>query len=134
MRVLKPQLLKLVRTQTKKAYTNEEVADVLDTFAGVIREQMLAGNEIVIDGVGKFTHKHTEAHEARNPSTGDTVDVPEHYKPKFGFAQSFTMAMKDVDPAIFQEQGGAEEGDNGEDADNAPEAEPQTPKRASRRR
>lgn len=114
-RVLKPQIVKLIRCNTKKAYTNEEIADMLDTYAGIIREQMLAGNEIFVDGVGKFFCKHIEAHEARNPSNGETVQVAEHYKPRFGFSPKLTMELRQVDPSSFCEQEETDEDDGAEE-------------------
>ena len=49
-------------------------------------------NSVAIPGFGIFEYREKEEHQARNPSTGETVTVPAHGVVKFKVA----AALKDV--------------------------------------
>ncbi|MFI6296785.1 HU family DNA-binding protein [Nonomuraea sp. NPDC050790] len=59
------------------------VTEVVDAFLGSVQESVAAGNKVSIIGFGSFVLRHSPAREARNPSTGATVQVPEKWTPKF---------------------------------------------------
>lgn len=48
-----------------------------------IQDNLAAGNEVMLSGVGTFKVKLRKARKGRNPKTGELVDVPEHKKVAF---------------------------------------------------
>lgn len=72
-KMTKPELIKTVSSVGGINQLSAKAA--LDALAKVLIE-LPAGNEISLNGVGKFVAKEIPAHVARNPLTGASVDVP----------------------------------------------------------
>ena len=54
-----------------------KVAMTLDCLAEVVQETLSRGDgEVTIAGLGKLVAKYRAPREARNPATGETVNVP----------------------------------------------------------
>lgn len=88
----KPELVNAVkeRASLTNAQANEAVTAVIDTIL-----EAIANNDTVsIVGFGTFKAEHKDAREVRNPATGGTVTVPEHFAPKFSFADSVKAKFK----------------------------------------
>ena len=69
----------------------EKVIDlVIDSIISTLKN----GNEVSIAGLGIFTAKERKARTARNPRTGETVQVPAMRVPKFKPAKAFKDALK----------------------------------------
>ena len=72
----------LIRDLTKVVAGKLEVTEgeaakmVQATLDGIINA-LKAGEEVNLNNFGKFTVKVRPAHQARNPRTGATVEVPE---------------------------------------------------------
>jgi len=67
----------LVKVVAKQAgVTQKQARAALDTIKEEIVTQLKAGEEVRLNGLGKFYVKHRGAHQARNPKTGKKVDVP----------------------------------------------------------
>ncbi|PIS13312.1 MAG: DNA-binding protein HU [Candidatus Tagabacteria bacterium CG09_land_8_20_14_0_10_41_14] len=62
-------------------------------FSGII-DEVKAGREVSVAGFGIFQPKDRAAREARNPRTGETVQVPAMRVPKFKPAKAFKDAVK----------------------------------------
>ncbi|MFQ5345289.1 MAG: HU family DNA-binding protein [Mariprofundus sp.] len=56
--------------------SQKQARAVLDAVKEEIVVQLKAGEEVRLNGLGKFYTKHKDAHQARNPKTGEKVDVP----------------------------------------------------------
>jgi len=67
------------KTGLSKAQTGEALDAALDT----IQEALSKGDEVKIVGFGTFAVAHRAAGEARNPRTGEKVQVPASKTPKF---------------------------------------------------
>lgn len=74
---------------TKKA-ADESVTAVIETIMDVLS----AGDSINLVGFGKFETVHQEACTRRNPSTGETVEVPAKNVPKFHFSRVFKKSVE----------------------------------------
>ena len=48
---------------------------IVELIFDKIQAETLAGNKVRIPGFGTFALKHKEARTARNPATGETIDV-----------------------------------------------------------
>ena len=69
----------------------EEVVDaVLESIIGSLRK----GEEVSIAGLGIFSVKTRAARQARNPRTGETLQVPAMKVPKFRAAKALKEAVK----------------------------------------
>lgn len=66
------------RVGDKKTAT-EAVNAVID----VIQSTVASGDKVSITGFGAFEMVHKPARTARNPSTGEPIEVPESWVPRF---------------------------------------------------
>lgn len=64
---------------TVKAKAQEITQKVFDKIVS----QLQAGNKVYVSGFGEFSLVAKPARKARNPKTGDTVDVPAYQKMVF---------------------------------------------------
>lgn len=76
-----PQLSKAVAD--KLGITQREGAMVVNAVFDTLTEAMIAGDKVSMVGFGNFEAAHQPARTARNPRTGEAVDVPAKYVPKF---------------------------------------------------
>ncbi len=67
------------KTGMPKKDVDTILADVLDTVVDCLRN----GEKVQLSGFGTFEMKKRAAKKARNPRTGDTVDIPETSRPAF---------------------------------------------------
>ena len=66
-------------TNQSKAVTRE----VLEKLLEAVGDTLAAGNNIEIRGFGSFKVKKRKAQKARNPRTGEQVDIPSRFVPAF---------------------------------------------------
>ncbi len=69
--------------------TKLETEAIIEGFFKTVIEALKEGNGIEIRGFGSYKVKKKNARQARNPKTGETVFVPEHYVPTFKFSKDF---------------------------------------------
>jgi DNA-binding protein HU-beta len=72
----------LAKTEAKK---------LVDSVFAAIADAAVAGEEVSLNGFGKFKVKQSAAREGRNPSTGATIQIPA--SKKLGFTPA--KAVKD---------------------------------------
>lgn len=73
-------------------YTQAQVKEIVDVLQDVIYEGIRDEEGVkVIDGL-KLTRTFVEAKEGRNPQTGDSLIVPEHYRLSAKFGKAFKEA------------------------------------------
>ena len=75
---------------TTKADAERAVETMVDTIVGSLTK----GEEVSIAGLGIFKTKMRAARTARNPRTGETVQVPSMRVPKFQPAKALKEAVK----------------------------------------
>ncbi|MBI2610245.1 HU family DNA-binding protein [Candidatus Giovannonibacteria bacterium] len=68
--------------------------EVVDFVFDSITEAMKRGEEVSIAGFGTFAVKQRKARQARNPRTGQTVNVPAMKVPKFRAGKGLKEAVK----------------------------------------
>jgi DNA-binding protein HU-beta len=61
----------------------------LDTIIETIEESVAGGEPVKIAGFGTFTAAERKARTARNPRTGETIEVASSKSPKFKPSKSF---------------------------------------------
>lgn len=65
------------------SFTKSSTAATMKSLVNCMAKELQAGGEVVLQGLGKFTVKNVPARTARNPITGDPVNVPAKRKVVF---------------------------------------------------
>lgn len=73
-----------------KVQAEQAVETMIDTIVGALKK----GDEVSIAGLGIFAVKQRKARKARNPRTGEMVDVAAMKVPKFRAAKALKDAVK----------------------------------------
>jgi len=74
--------------------TKVQAEQVVDTVFDSIVNSLKKGDEVSIAGIGIFSVKTRAARQARNPRTGETLQVPAMKVPKFRAAKALKEAVK----------------------------------------
>ena len=74
--------------------TKKDVEKVLGTFTDVVTETLVTGDKVSIVGFGTFETVERAARTARNPRTGETVEVGPSKAPKFKVGKNLKEAVK----------------------------------------
>lgn len=74
--------------------TKSAAEEACDLVFDSIKEAVKKGEKVSIGGFGIFSKKHANARTARNPKTGESVQVAAHSKVKFQVAKSFKDSVK----------------------------------------
>ncbi len=75
---------------TSKADAERAVETMIESIIDTLKE----GNEVSIAGLGIFSVKDRAARTARNPRTGEPVQVPAMRVPKFRAAKALKEAVR----------------------------------------
>lgn len=75
------------------AKSKAEVSAVLASLAGVVSKTLKSGRDLTLGGVGKLSAHKRGARQARNPSTGATIEVPAKTVVKFKVAKDLADAV-----------------------------------------
>lgn len=76
------------------AGTKVQAEQAVDTVISTIIESLKKGEEVSIAGLGIFSAKTRAARQARNPRTGEAIQVPAMKVPKFRAAKALKEAVK----------------------------------------
>jgi len=74
--------------------TKAEAERAVDTIFDSITASLKSGEEVSVAGFGIFEAKMRAARTARNPRTGETLQVPAMRTPKFRAAKALKEAVK----------------------------------------
>ena len=74
--------------------TKVQAEEVVDTIINSIVESLKKGDEVSIAGLGIFSAKQRAARTARNPRTGEPIQVPAMRVPKFRAAKALKDAVR----------------------------------------
>jgi DNA-binding protein HU-beta len=74
--------------------TKVQAEEVVETIINTIVSALKSGDEVSIAGMGIFVVKKRAARTARNPRTGETVQVPASKAVKFRPAKALKDAVK----------------------------------------
>lgn len=78
----------------KLGTTKVQAEQVVDTVIDSIIASLKKGEDVSIAGLGIFVVKARAARTARNPRTGEAVNVPAMKVPKFRAAKALKEAVK----------------------------------------
>jgi len=68
---------------------------VLKALVKIVVEELKSSGKVQISGLGVFKVKNTKARTARNPKTGETIQVPASKKVSFKVASSLKKVIKE---------------------------------------
>ena len=74
--------------------TKVDAEKAVETVIDTIVESLKAGDEVSIAGLGIFSAKMRNARTARNPRTGEPIEVPAMRVPKFRAAKALKDAVR----------------------------------------
>lgn len=80
--------------QQKVGLSKADSEKAMEAVVGTITETLKGGGQVSIAGLGIFEAKERAARKARNPRTGESVDVPAMRVPKFRAGKALKDAVK----------------------------------------
>lgn len=93
----KADLVEQVAEAIGPGITKKECALVIDGFLNAVKQALAQGNGIEIRGFGTFKVRHRKARVARNPRTGDPVQVPARVSPVFKPSKSLRSRVARIE-------------------------------------
>ncbi len=72
------------------------VQETVETFFRVVKNSMAGGQNIYIRGFGTFQVKKRAAKKARNIQKNTTINITEHFVPKFKPSKEFIDRVKNA--------------------------------------
>ncbi|WP_229053115.1 MULTISPECIES: HU family DNA-binding protein [Aeromicrobium] len=85
----------LVAALAEKSGTTKTVADsVLSSFTDVLLEAVAAGDKVSIPGILSVERVERAARTGRNPSTGETIEIPAGFGVKVSAGSKLKAAAK----------------------------------------
>ncbi|MCK4772908.1 MAG: integration host factor subunit beta [Candidatus Latescibacteria bacterium] len=75
--------------------TKTDTALVVEGMIETLKEAMISGETVEIRGFGTFKIKERAARRARNPRTGEPVDIPTKFVPTFKPSRDLKNAVAD---------------------------------------
>lgn len=74
------------------ALSKEEAAAVKDAVE-LIKRELAAGEDVTLYKFGAFKAKTAPARKARNPKTGESIDIPERKVVRFHASKAWTGSL-----------------------------------------
>jgi len=78
----------------KTGLERKDVKHVVETFFGIIKDSLVAGDNVYFRGFGSFTLKKRAKKIGRNITKNTSIVVPEHFIPYFKPSKSFASKVK----------------------------------------
>lgn len=78
----------------KLGTTKVQAEEAVDTVVNSIVDSLKSGEDVSIAGLGIFAVKQRKGRTARNPRTGESIEVPPMKVPKFRPAKALKEAVK----------------------------------------
>jgi DNA-binding protein HU-beta len=70
-----------------------QARQVVETTIEVVSDELAAGGEVALAGFGKFSVSNRAARQGRNPSTGQTIQIPASKAAKFSAASALKKRL-----------------------------------------
>ena len=69
--------------------TQKQTEETVRAFIEELKLVLCKGNTVTIQGFGTIKPVHRKAKKGHNPSTGESINIPEHYTVTFSVARAF---------------------------------------------
>lgn len=83
------------KNRIKNQVTIHDSNAIVDMVFQFIHNSLLAGKEVRVDHVGKLRMTRRAGRMGRNPKTGEPIQVPECFIPRFRASRELKRALKD---------------------------------------
>lgn len=87
----KAELIKAIQAQTQQS--EAATRQTLDAFLSVVTETLQAGQEVTLVGFGSFLVRDRAARAAKNPQTGETIQIAASRVPAFKPGKALREAL-----------------------------------------
>lgn len=88
----------LIERVQKKLGSNRQTAErAVNTVIDAIADTLLSGENVSISNFGTFRLDHDDARRARNPQTGEVVEIPSRYNVRFKVSPTFRAVVNSED-------------------------------------
>jgi len=85
----------LIERMAQRAKISKRAAGIaLNTLVEAITNTLKNGDKVALVGFGTFSVSKRKARTARNPRTGETIEVPAKMAPKFKAGRDLKNAVK----------------------------------------
>ncbi len=85
----------LIEKIAAKAKISKKAANVaINTFVSSVTTALKKGDRVALVGFGTFSVAKRKARTARNPRTGETINVPARRAPKFKAGRELKKAVR----------------------------------------
>lgn len=84
----------------KTGLTKTDTSLVVEGIIETLKEAMVSGDSVEIRGFGTFKIKKRAARRARNPRTGEPVDIPAKYVPAFKPSRELKDAVEEENEVV----------------------------------
>ncbi|MBR4916217.1 MAG: integration host factor subunit beta [Fibrobacter sp.] len=81
-------------------FVRNDIKTVVEQFLDLLGEKLIEGNTIEIRGFGTFACKPRKARPARNPRTGETVQIEERMVPTFKFSNDIKNKINSLEGVV----------------------------------
>lgn len=78
----------------KHSYTKKAATSIVEDFTDIIIDNLAAGNTVSIQNFGCFDMIERAARQCPNPQTGEMIDIPAHWVPRFFPGKKMKTAVK----------------------------------------
>ena len=82
------------RMSEETGFTKKDTKVLLDSIIESISNLLSEGEKVVLANFGTFEVKVASARTARNPRTGEVIEVPAKNKPTFKFSKNIKDVVK----------------------------------------
>lgn len=96
--VTKQSLIQEIAKST--GFVRNDIKTVIEQFLDLVGEKLIEGNTIEIRGFGTFACKPRKARPARNPRTGETVQIEERMVPTFKFSNDIKDKINSLESIL----------------------------------
>lgn len=74
--------------------TKTQAICAVNAVFDAVQDALISHDSVSVPGFGKFSAKFCEATTRRNPNTGKTIDVPQHFVVRFSPAKALKDAVR----------------------------------------
>ena len=85
----KQELIEKLMTKTKATITHADMERIVNGFMDEVKKAVAAGESVSLVGFGTFDLRERSAREARNPLTGEKLQIPAKKAPGFKAGRAF---------------------------------------------
>ncbi len=105
----KADLIERVAESVEPRLTKKDCGQVVEAFLASVQDALVRGEGIEIRGFGTFKVRHRKARTARNPRTGEPVQVPYRkapvFQPSILFRSRVDRGHRDIRSGDLPEEG-----------------------------